>query len=132
MVYVTYSCALMMCGYISDIVERKHLLSRTVSRKVFEFVALIGPAICMALVPAFGCDQIAVIALLLLAMMIYGMIAGGDSPIVVDIAPDYSGTLYGFTNAVASTPGFLAPLFVGLVLDASPVSYHLLYKIYNL
>jgi ACS family sodium-dependent inorganic phosphate cotransporter-like MFS transporter 5 len=76
----------------------------------------------MAIVPAVGCNQISVIVLLILAMLILGLISGGDSPIVVDIAPDYSGSLYGFTNAFASLPGFLAPLFVGLILDGTDVS----------
>ena len=76
----------------------------------------------MAVVPLVGCDQTAVIVLLILGMVIIGLTAGGDSPIVVDIAPDYSGSLYGFQNCFASIPGFLAPLVVGLVLDGDSVS----------
>jgi MFS family permease len=122
LIYIAYSASLMAFGFASDIVERKRLLSRTVSRKAFEATALIGAAVFMAIVPAVGCNQISVIVLLILAMIVLGLISGGDAPIVVDIAPDYSGSLYGFTNAFASLPGFLAPLFVGLVLDGTDVS----------
>ena len=76
----------------------------------------------MALVPAVGCDQTAVIVILIIGMIVLGLTAGGDNPIVVDIAPDYSGSLYGFINAFASIPGFLAPLVVGLFLDGDSVS----------
>ena len=71
----------------------------------------------MCLIPVAGCNTTIVIVLLVCTMLILGCVAGGDSPMVADIAPDYSGTVYGATNAIASCPGFLAPLFVGLILD---------------
>ncbi len=120
-VYISHSASLMASGFLSDLVERKKLLSRTVSRKVFQSTALIGAAIFMALIPAVGCSQISVIVLLILGMIILGLISGGENLIVVDIAPDYSGSIYGFTNAFSSLPGFLAPLFAGLILDKTNV-----------
>jgi MFS family permease len=54
-------------------------------------------------------------------MITLGLISGGENLIVVDIAPDYSGSIYGFTNAFSSLPGFLAPLFAGLILDKANV-----------
>ncbi len=123
---MSYSASLMTFGYASDLVERKKLLSRTVSRKVFQATALIGAAIFMALIPAVGCNQISVIVLLILGMIVLGLISGGENPIVVDIAPDYSGSIYGFTNAFSSLPGFLAPLFAGLILDKTNVRYFFL------
>lgn len=119
LVYISLSASLTMFGYLSDLVGRKGWLSKDWSRKLFETIGLVVPAICMGLIPVVGCDQNMVIALLVLAMLFNGAIAGGDNPIVMDVAPAYSGSLYGFTNAVASTPGFLAPLFVGLLLDSS-------------
>ncbi len=120
-VYMSHSVSLMASGFLSDFVERKKLLSRTVSRKVFQSTALIGSAIFMALIPAVGCNQISVIVLLILGMITLGLISGGENLIVVDIAPDYSGSIYGFTNAFSSLPGFLAPLFAGLILDKTNV-----------
>ncbi len=111
----------MASGFLSDLIERKKLLSRTVSRKIFEATALIGAALFMALIPAVGCSQISVIVLLILGMITLGLISGGENLIVVDIAPDYSGSIYGFTNAFSSLPGFLAPLFAGLILDKTNV-----------
>lgn len=119
--YIAYSASLMIFGFAADFVERKRLLNRTVSRKVFESIGLVGAAILMAIVPVVGCDQISVIVLVVMGMFALGIIAGGDYLIVVDIAPDYSGPLYGFTNVFSSMPGFLAPLFVGFVLDRTDV-----------
>lgn len=104
-------------GFASDLVGRKGWFTKTFSRKLFETIALVFPAICLGLIPKVGCDQNQLIALLILAMVFFGAQTGGDVPIVIDLAPDYSGSLYGIVNAFASTPGFLAPLFVGVVLD---------------
>ena len=55
--------------------------------------------------------------MLVVAMIIFGLNAGGDKPVVVDIAPDHSGTIYGITNAIASLPGILSPLVVGFMIS---------------
>ena len=123
LVYIVYSASLMLFGYASDFVEKKKLFSRTVSRKLFQSIGLVGAAAFMALIPVVECDQTSVIAFLMSGMIVLGLLSGGDAIIVIDIAPDYSGSLYGYTNAFASLPGFLAPLFVGLILDADHVIY---------
>ena len=104
-------------GYLSDLIEERQLLKKKCSRKLFESIALFGPAVCLILIPVFGCDYAVLVTLLILSMVLYGALAGGDNPIVMDIAPDYSGSLYGFTNCIASMPGFIAPVLIGLILE---------------
>jgi MFS family permease len=120
-VYVALSISLTSFGFVSDFVGQKKLINDTLSRKIFETIALGGPAICLALVPLVRCDIALVVSLLAISMTIFGMNAGGDKPVVVDIAPDHSGTIYGITNAIASLPGILAPLFVGFLLDGKVI-----------
>ena len=117
LVYIAMSFALAASGYLSDLMETKQILSRTVSRKLFECFALVGPAIAMLFIPYFRDNKTVIIALLTLAMTLYGCYGGGDNPVVVDIAPDFSGSVYGLTCAISSIPGFVAPLFVGFILD---------------
>lgn len=52
-------------------------------------------------------------------MITIGLTSGGENLIVVDVAPDYAGSIYAITNSVSSLPGFLAPQFVGILLDNS-------------
>lgn len=92
-------------------------MSDTLSRKIFETIALVGPAICLIIIPQLGCSLTGLVTLLIVAMVIFGLNAGGDKPIVVDIAPDHSGTIYGITNAIASLPGILSPLVVGFLIN---------------
>lgn len=92
-------------------------MSTTATRKVFETISFVGPAICLALIPVTPMNLGVLIALLTVAMVIFGLNAGGDKPIVVEIAPDHSGTIYGITNAIASLPGIIAPLVVGFLIE---------------
>lgn len=121
-IYIALGGSALIWGYVSDYVGRKHWFTATVSRKLFQSLALFGGAFFLGLIPAAGCSVTAIITLLNLSMLTIGLTAGGESLIVVDVAPDYAGSIYGFTNAIASLPGFLAPLFVGLMLDQPNVS----------
>jgi MFS family permease len=79
---------------------------------------MFGTAVCFVLIPIVDCDKEAVIALLLIGMFIYGFITGGEYAIIAEYAPDYSGTVFGVANTMASATGFIGPLIVGLLLDA--------------
>lgn len=92
---------------------------------------MFGAAIFLALIPVFGCEIVPIIIMLNLSMISLGLTAGGDSLIIADVAPDYSGSIYGFTNSIASLPGFLAPLCVGLVLDQPNVSFNNYFNLIN-
>ena len=116
-VYVSICVAAFVFGRLSDILLKKQILSKLTSRKLFESVALFGSGTFLMLVPLVGCNQEAVIGLLIASSVCYACIVGGDTPIVLDLAPDYSGSLYGLTNSFASLPGFVTPFFVGLLLD---------------
>lgn len=83
---------------MSDWIGKKKLVTDTVSRKIFESIALGGPAICLILVPFVPCNLWELLGLLIIAMIIFGLNAGGDKPIVVDVAPDHSGTIYGMVE----------------------------------
>ncbi|RWS31648.1 sialin-like protein 7 [Leptotrombidium deliense] len=104
----------MLCiGYISDKIESKRLLNRTYSRKLFEVCSELGTGAALCLVP-FASSVPLIVCLLVTSMAFNGFYAGGTNPIIVDIAPDYSGTIYGLASTVASSTGFIAPLFVGI------------------
>lgn len=47
-------------------------------RKAFQTVAMLGPALCLCLVPLFGCNSSGVIVMLVGAMLLYGFMTGGE------------------------------------------------------
>ncbi|CAG2110653.1 unnamed protein product [Medioppia subpectinata] len=62
-------------------------------------------------------DLVAVVVLVVLSMCLYGFITGGEYPIIPEYAPEFTGTVFGITNTLASSMGFLAPIIVGQILD---------------
>ncbi|CAG2175091.1 unnamed protein product, partial [Oppiella nova] len=55
-----------------------HRLSRTRIRKIFETTALIGPAVCLAVITGMGCNANGVVGLLITALFLYGFVTGGE------------------------------------------------------
>ena len=72
------ACAQIAGGFFSDFIIKRRYLSRTWTRKMFSGVGLTGCAICLALIPTSGCDQIFAMALLITGMFSYGLVTGGD------------------------------------------------------
>jgi MFS family permease len=114
---VATGITMLLGGPLSEIVIKKTNLSRTRVRKIFEEIALIGPGVCIALVPAMGCDYIPVIALLALSQLFYGINTGGEYPIIAELAPDFSGTVFGFVATISTIPTIFTPYVVGVLLD---------------
>ncbi|GFX74611.1 sialin [Trichonephila clavipes] len=107
-----------MSGCSSDYLRKKNWLSNTNIRKLFETFALLGPTVCLVLVPVMGCQHWPVVTLIVMSMFFYGMVGGGDIPAFVDIAPELAGTIFGLANGLAGTTGFLSPLVAGIFLDS--------------
>lgn len=75
----------------------------------------------MALIGAgfIGCSKFAAVMLLTLAVGLSGASYSGFQVNFVEIAPPYAGTLFGVTNALANMCGFLAPAFVGVLVQGN-------------
>ncbi|GIY75365.1 inorganic phosphate cotransporter, partial [Caerostris extrusa] len=75
------------------------------------------PGLCVLPIAFIGCEPIAIVVLLSLAVSINGFIYSGFNVIHVDMCPEFAGTLMGITNCIANLPGFLAPSFVGWIVE---------------
>ena len=78
-----------------------------------QFLAEVPPAIFLGLIPFFGCDKFAVIALICLCCFFKACAMSAYNVNHADLAPNFTGLLFGITNTVANAPGFLAPEMVG-------------------
>ncbi|KAF7493862.1 Sialin [Sarcoptes scabiei] len=87
-------------------------------RKLFQSIALFGPAICLGLIPVIGLHPDPIIALLISAMMLYGFFSAGEWTIIAEYAPNFAGTVFGFANILAFSMGIIAPYIVGVLLDS--------------
>ncbi|CAL1301543.1 unnamed protein product [Larinioides sclopetarius] len=111
--------SIIISGKFSDYIRKKNYFRITTIRKSFETVALLGPAMCMIAIPLFKCDANAVVVLLTSAMALFGLCGGGDVSVIVDMAPDFAGKIFGVSNAIASIPGILAPVVAGYFLEGN-------------
>ena len=74
-------------------------------------------AICLVMLYFARCNAPVVIALLCATVGVNGLNFSSVSCNHIDIAPRFAGTLMGFTNCVANTMGFLAPMIIGQIID---------------
>ncbi|KAG8198505.1 hypothetical protein JTE90_017371 [Oedothorax gibbosus] len=109
----------MISGKCSDLLRSKKLMKITTIRKSFETIALLGPAACLVAIPLAKCDTDAVVILLTSSMALFGLSGGGDVSVIVDMAPDFAGKIFGVSNAFASIPGILAPIAAGYFLTGN-------------
>lgn len=102
------------------ILSRGWISDKTVVRKLFESLATFGSGLMVVGVPLIGCDSVMFLVLICVSMVFYGMQAGGEIPIPVDMSAKYSATLFGLANMCGMTTGFIGPFVVGAVIDSDP------------
>ncbi|XP_054160050.1 putative inorganic phosphate cotransporter [Oppia nitens] len=121
--YATLGLSVLGSGSLTTWVASKQWTSLTRTRKNFQTFGMTCACISVLIIPMVGCDSNAVISVLLVGMFLFGFgFAGGEYAAIPEYAPNYAGTVFGVTNTLASTTGFMAPLFVGLLLDYGEAS----------
>lgn len=117
LIYSADALTIFLSGFMADYIRKRNYFSLTTTRKIFEAIGMFGPALCILLVPFLGCDSTKVIIAFVFTLLCFGFNAAGDIAIVMDLAPDFAGILYGFTNAFGNLPAIISPYIAGLLLD---------------
>ncbi|CAK1555914.1 unnamed protein product [Leptosia nina] len=73
------------------------------------------PASCLLAVCYIGCNRGAAVALMAIGVTCIGGMFCGFLSNHIDIAPNFAGTLVAITNTVATIPGIVVPIFVGVL-----------------
>ncbi|XP_011875828.1 PREDICTED: putative inorganic phosphate cotransporter [Vollenhovia emeryi] len=107
-----YIFALSM-SILADYLRRNNKLSVTAIRKIFTTFAVLTPSILMVIQANYGCDRAASVAVFTVALTINGGITAGYLGNGLDIAPNFSGTIFGIANTFSSIGGFLSSFMVG-------------------
>ncbi|EEB14003.1 sialin, putative [Pediculus humanus corporis] len=100
-------------SYLADYFRKTNKLTTTATRKIFTSFAVIVPGFLMIIQVYFGYDKIASIVIFTLALTVNGGVTAGYLSNGLDIAPNYSGTIFGLANTLSSLGGFLSTLMVG-------------------
>lgn len=100
---------------LADYLLRTGRLSRTATRKIFTAFALTVPSVTMIGQMFLGCDRAASVTFFTVALTVNGAVCGGYLGNGLDIAPNFSGTIFGMANTLSSLGGFLSSLMVGML-----------------
>ncbi|XP_046969499.1 sialin [Vanessa cardui] len=107
-----YLCAL-ASSVLADSLRRSGRLSTTAARKLFTGFAVGLPGLMMIAQAFFGHDRIWSIAIFTMALTINGAVTAGYLGNGLDIAPKFSGTIFGIANTLSSFGGWLSTFMVG-------------------
>lgn len=131
-------------SYLADALRATGKLSTTAARKIFTtfgkslknklyisgennfnipmFLAVGTPGLMMILQYFFGYDKIWSVTIFTIALTLNGAVTAGYLGNGLDIAPNFSGTIFGLANTLSSFGGFLSTYIVG-VLTFENVSF---------
>ena len=101
---------------VADFAIKKEIFSKTVVRKIANTIATVGPALALIGASFVGYRPDAAMVLLTVSVGCNGFIYSGEQSNMIDIAPNFSGTLMGIVNTLGNTMGFVAPALVGYII----------------
>ncbi|XP_076041257.1 putative transporter slc-17.2 isoform X2 [Oratosquilla oratoria] len=104
-------------SFLCHVILSRKLLSLGTTRKTGSVFALLLPALCLIPVAYSGCRPVLNIGFLCLAMFFNGANSIVSIANIMDISPNYAGTLLGMANTAGSLSSFLAPVLTGLIIN---------------
>lgn len=115
--YIGFWLVITLSSFLADFVRSRNMLSTTVTRKVFNSIGKLVPAVLLIGLSFVGCSQwVLAVALLTLGVSLTGFqYGGGLFTNVGDIAPSDGGVIYGVSNTIATIPGLLSPVAIALL-----------------
>ncbi|CAG2170188.1 unnamed protein product [Oppiella nova] len=115
--HLSHATIAWLAAYISDIFRKYDTSTNNIIRKTNNTIAFVGPALCLLAVIYTRCNITETVILLIIATGLHGCHFSGFKSTHIDMAPDFSGVLYGLTNAVANIGNMISPLVTALFLD---------------
>lgn len=101
-------------GFLADLIRRKKILSTTAVRKLFQTICSFGSAVLISVLGFIDYERrYAAVAVIMIMHVVSNVGRFGFLVNPQDIAPRYSGEIFGIANTVATLSGIFAPIVVG-------------------
>ncbi|KAI4490216.1 hypothetical protein M0802_010850 [Mischocyttarus mexicanus] len=100
---------------LADYLRRNNKLSVTAIRKSFTTFAVMSPGLLMIVQSYLGRDPTTSVAIFTIGLTINGAVTAGYLGNGLDIAPNFSGTIFGIANTLSSFGGFLSSFIIGTI-----------------
>lgn len=102
-----------VASYFADRLRRSGKLTTSQTRKSFTAFAVIIPGLLMIAQIFYGMDRTFAVVIFTLQLLFNGAVTAGYLGNGLDIAPNFSGTIFGMANTLSSLGGFLSAYMVG-------------------
>ncbi|CAH1715815.1 unnamed protein product [Aphis gossypii] len=103
----------LFAGIVADRLLNSEKISKTMTRKIFTFIGVFTPGLLMILQVYLGDNQVWSVIIFTIALTMNGAVTGGYLGNGLDIAPNFSGTIFGMANTLSSFGGSLSSYIVG-------------------
>nr|CAD7200057.1 unnamed protein product [Timema douglasi] len=115
--YVAAGIFGLICSPALDFFTTRGYVSRMNGFRILLAIASFGPAITLIIIPLVGCRNTLIIFLLTLNGPCLGAQYTGIFTNLLDLAPNFSGTMLGISNTFCNGAGILAPVAVGFLTN---------------
>nr|XP_042910952.1 sialin-like [Parasteatoda tepidariorum] len=122
--YLLKASTAVMSGFLSDLILRRELVSVLFARRFFNTLAGVGSAICLGLAMVAGCNLVAHIVFLTLLMTFSGFCFSGYLLNVMDLTPEFAGTVFGIMNTASTIRGFTLSAITISIVERGVNSFH--------
>ncbi|KAJ3631379.1 hypothetical protein MTP99_012508 [Tenebrio molitor] len=109
-------CASLGSGYIADWLIKSGKLSTTTVRKIFESVALLIPTMSMLTLALWGDIPLIAFIAFTTSLTTNAISTAGHAANILDISPNYAGTICGIVNTFSAFAVYLSTRLVAMLL----------------
>lgn len=104
-----------IASYFADKLRRSGKLTTTATRKIFTTVALLLPGFLMIVQAVWGMNAPLSVTVFTASLFFNGAVTAGYLSNGLDIAPNFSGTIFGLANTLSSGGGWLSTKLVAVI-----------------
>lgn len=104
-----------VASHFADFLRTRGKITTTVARKSFTAFAVGTPSFFFFLLIFFGHSRVWAITIFTVALTLNGAVTAGYLGNGLDIAPNFSGTIFGMANTLSSFGGFVSAWMVGVL-----------------
>ncbi|XP_050297592.1 sialin isoform X2 [Anthonomus grandis grandis] len=104
-----------IASYIADKLRKSGKLSTTATRKIFTTFAVLPPGLLMIIQAIWGMNAALSVSVFTISLFFNGAVTAGYLSNGLDIAPNFSGTIFGLANTLSSIGGWVSTKMVAII-----------------